>query len=70
MWDFDAEYEAELDLGARRKPVQWVAFAPPVTERVRQQVHKRYGDSGCHAKPIINDFVYQTRLQFAEDTQK
>ena len=42
MWDFDADFDTDLDLGSRRKPVQWVAVAPPITERTKQQVHKRY----------------------------
>lgn len=52
MWDFDADFDTDLDLGARRKPVQWVAVAPPVTERTKQQVHKRC--EGCYHPQSIH----------------
>lgn len=45
MWDFDADYEPGLDLGSRRKPVEWVAVAPPVTERDRQNASKRWAST-------------------------
>lgn len=54
MWDFEEDFDADLDLGLRRKPVQWVAVAPPATERSKQQVHKRYTciDVGMFASAI------------------
>ncbi len=41
MWDFENDYDADLDLGSRRKPVQWVAFAPPLDERDRPGASRR-----------------------------
>lgn len=37
---FDVEFD-DLDLGAPRNQVQWVAFAPPQVVRPKQVVHKR-----------------------------
>lgn len=42
MWDFDDDFDTDLDLGSRRKPVEWVAVAPPLTERTKNHVAKRW----------------------------